>query len=400
MSPFNDRSVEVKWTAADRAKLVDALDHDVRQPQHSMEMGLRTLRLKMADLKARRFNDANFDSLVSEVTGEVASVQEAARQVTDTLRDLLDAIRLEFDEVRSNPRTIHAGDLIERISKSNRGLAGDIEIHGISSRLTFVSDERWVERILNNLVGNAIWHSQGNRVLVGARRSADDVVFEVRDNGRGMTPEKVSTIFNPVRNPALPHTWSSAARSGLGLYIVRLFTERLGGSVDCHSVPGRGTRFRVRLPGPVALAEAHRCAAESAIAEAARNKLLTVLDDDHFVLHQTEQAFSPLGIEVYADHDPLRWLSVVTDLGRRPDLILMDFQLGSERCSLQLDIVRRKWSGERLNVIVLADNDRDPSLRRASKYVPVLKKPLSGRKLNLILAVLGGQLELPSFGFL
>jgi hypothetical protein len=75
MSPFNDRSVEVKWTAADRAKLVDALDHDVRQPQHSMEMGLRTLRLKMADLKARRFNDANFDSLVSEVTGEVASVQ-------------------------------------------------------------------------------------------------------------------------------------------------------------------------------------------------------------------------------------------------------------------------------------------------------------------------------------
>jgi CheY-like chemotaxis protein len=215
-----------------------------------------------------------------------------------------------------------------------------------------------------------------------------------------MPLERVSNFFDPIRNHGLPHSWSSAARSGLGLYNVRLFTELLGGTVDCQSVPGRGTRFRVRLPGPIAVTEAHRYAAEDAIAKTARNKLLTVLDDDQFVLRQTEQAFGPLGIEVYADHDPLRWLSVVTDFRRMPDLILMDFQLGSERCSLQLDIVRRKWSGERLNVIVLADNDRDPSLVRTSRSVPVLKKPLSGRKLNLILRVLGGQLELPGCGFL
>jgi hypothetical protein len=78
MSPFNGRPAKDEWTAEDRAKLVDALDHDVRQPQHSMEMGLRTLRLKMADLKARRFNDANFDPLLREMTGEVASVHRHA----------------------------------------------------------------------------------------------------------------------------------------------------------------------------------------------------------------------------------------------------------------------------------------------------------------------------------
>jgi CheY-like chemotaxis protein len=389
-----------EWTAKDRARLVDALDHDVRQPQHSMEMGLRTLRLKMADLKARRFDESTINPLLQEMTGELASVQAAARQVTDTLRDLFDAIRLDFDEARPHPRTIRAGDLIERVTKSNQGLAGEIEVHGVSSRLTFVSDERWVERILNNLVGNAIWHSQGDRVLVGARRNADDILFEVRDNGRGMTREQAAPVFNSIRVPALSHVRSPAARTGLGLYNVRLFTEILGGRVDCQSVPGRGTLFRVKLPGPVGVSEAHRHPAESAIAKAARNKLVTILDDDPLMLQQTEQALDHLGIEVYADHDPLRWLSVVTDLKRMPDLILMDFQLGAERCSLHVDIVRRKWCGEKLNLIVLADSARDPNLARMSRSVPVLQKPLANREFDLILGVLAGQFELPGSGFL
>ena len=387
-------------TAEDRVRLVVALDHDVRQPQHSMEMGLRTLRLTMADLKARRFDESTFDSLLQRMTVELSSVQAAARQVTDALRDLFDAIRLEFHEARPQPRTIRAGDLIERVSKSNRGLAGDIEVHGVSSRLTFVSDERWVERILNNLVGNAIWHSQGNRVLVGARRSGGDILFEVRDNGRGMLPDKVANVFDPIQVPAFSSIGSSAARSGLGLYNVRLFTERLGGKVDCRSVPGQGTLFRVRLSGPVGTAEAHTHPVQSAVAEAARHKLVAVLDDDLSVLRATERAFECFGIEVYGDNDPLRWLNVVTDLKRMPDLILMDFQLGREQCSLHLDIVRRKWSGEELKVIVLADNVQDASLIRTSRTVPVLQKPLSARKFDLIVGVLARQLELPRGGFL
>ena len=177
-----------QMTAEERARLVAALDHDVRQPRHSIEMGLRTLRLVTADLKARRFDDTTFDSLLQRMTVELASVQAALRQVTDAQQDLFDALRIEFGELLLRPRTISAGDLIERICRSNRVLAGQVELRGAPSRLTFFSDEGWVERVLGNLVTNALRHARATKVLIGARRCAGDIVFDVLDNGRGLSP--------------------------------------------------------------------------------------------------------------------------------------------------------------------------------------------------------------------
>ena len=392
--------MNTQMTAEERARLVAAIEHDMRQPQHSIEMGLRTLRLVVTDLKARRFDEATFDSLLQRMTEELASVQAANRQARDTQQDLFDAIRFEFEATPPQNRTLRSDDLIERVSKSNRCLAGEIQVRGIRSRLAFVSDERWIERILNNLVGNAIWHSRGKRIVIGARRSGSGIVFEVRDDGRGMSPEEVARVFEPLRPPALSTIEASAARSGLGLYTVRLFAERLGGGVDCSSCVGRGTLFRVTLPGPVTTMEPMPRLNESPSAEAARNKLVAILDDDLSVLRATERAFESLGVEVYADHDPLRWLNVVTDFKRVPDLILLDFQLGKQQCNLHLDIVRRKWTGQRVPVIVVTGHADHPGATYVSRLAPVLQKPLSDQKFNLLLDVLAGRLPLPDAGFM
>jgi CheY-like chemotaxis protein len=387
-------------TPEERARVVVALDHDARQPQHAIEMGLRNLRLIVSDLEAGRVDAESQAALLQRMRAELASVQAAIRQVVDTQQDLVDAIRLEFDDTRPSPRTIRADDLIERVCKSNRVLAGAIDVRGASSRLTFVSDERWVERILNNLIANAVWHSDGTKIFISARRRSGDIVFEVRDNGRGMAAEKVARVFEPLKAPTLAPIGQSAARSGLGLYNVRLFTERLGGTVDCVSDPGRGTLFRVRLPGPVALAAPRPRASSGTAARQARNKMVAMLDDDVQVLRTTERVFEGLGIEVYADHDPLRWLNVVTDLKRMPDLFLLDFQLKGQDCSLQLDIVRRKWGDQKPKVIIVTGHARNPNLLRLAQTVPVLQKPLSDPKFDLILEVLAGQRELPEAGFL
>ena len=362
-------------------------------------MGLRTLRLIVADLKARRFDDATFDSLLQQMSVELASVQAAARQVFDAQHDLFDSIRLEFDERRPQPRTIWADDLIERTRKSSRVLAGNVELRSARSRLTFFSDERWVERILSNLIANAIRHSRATRILIGARRSAGDIVFEVRDNGRGIASDRLAEMLRPLKAPSPSPNDLPVDRSGLGLYIVRLFAERLGGTVQCHSGPGLGTIFRVRLPGPLGTSEPPHRISPSAAVSAVRNKLVAVLDDDLLVLRTTERLFEAVGIEVHADHDPLRWLSVVTDLKRAPDLVLLDFHLRDHDCSLQLEIVRRKWSGLRTKVLIWTGASSGPGLERISEVVPVLRKPLTGQKFDFILEVLAGVRELPRVGF-
>jgi two-component system, sensor histidine kinase len=375
----------VQLTAAERARLVAALDHDVRQPRHSIEMGLRSLRLVAADLTRRRFDDATFDSLVQKLNVELASVQAALRQVTDAQQDLLDALRIEFEELLLRPRTISAGDLIERICRSNRTLAGQTELRGVPSRLTFFSDEGWVERVLGNLVTNALRHSRG------------DIVFDVRDNGRGLPATRLDELSQGAKAPALPPGDPLAARSGLGLHNVMLLTERLGGSVQCLSAPGHGTRFRVRLPGPLGTSEPPRQAPRGVAVQAVRNKLVAILDDDLEVLRATERLFRALAIEVYADHDPLRWLGLVTDMPTPPDLVLLDFQLQDHDCSLLLDIVRRKWAPPRTKVLVLTGARASAGLAEVSAVVPVLRKPLTDAKFEVLLDVLAA---LPAAGYL
>jgi len=387
-------------TSEERARVVVALDHDARQPQHAIEMGLRNLRLLVGELEDGPPDEHSLDDLLQRVRMALASVQAAARQIVDTQQDLIDAIRLEFDDTRPTPRAISAGDLIARVIKSNRVLASSVTLHGAPSRLNFVADERWTERILSNLVSNAIWHSGASHILVGARRRGGDIAFEVRDNGRGMSHEKVERVFEPLRVPSLSPAGYSSASSGLGLYNVRLFAERMGGTVECSSAAGLGTLFRVHLPGPVEMRGKQAMTGRFASSPQMRNRMVAVLDDDEQILRTTERVFNGLGIEVYADSDPLRWLSVITELKRMPDLFLLDFHLKGQNCSLELDIIRRKWSDRRPKIIVVTGHASNPALLRIAEQVPVLQKPLSDAQFELIVDVLSGARALPEAGFI
>lgn len=399
-SPHSKGRLTGAMSPEERARVVVALDHDVRQPQHAIEMGLRNLRLLVGEMGEGKSESTPEGELLQRMRAELASVQAAARQIVDTQQDLIDAIRLEFDDTRPTPRTIRADDLISRAIKTSRVLAANVTLHGAPSRLAFLADERWTERVLNNLISNSIWHSGASHILVGARRRGSDIVFEVRDNGRGMTQDKVDRVFEPLKAPAFSPVGYSAARSGLGLYNVRLFTERMGGTVECRSAPGVGTLFQVRLPGPVQALEKRPLTRARRSPLRTQNRIVAILDDDEQVLQTTERVFESLGIDVYADSDPLRWLNVVTELKRMPDLFLLDFQLKGQDCSLQLDIVRRKWGEARPKVIVVSGHADNPALQQIATKVPVLRKPLSDPKFELILDVLSGTRDLPEAGFL
>lgn len=384
----------------DKALVVVALDHDACQSKHSVEMGLRTIRLIASELESRELDEQDLASLGNRLKAEVTCVDAAIHQVMDTQQDLIDAIRLEFDDTRPCLRTVRADELIERVRRSNKSAAGDVELSSPGTRLIFVSDERWVERILSNLLSNAVLHSGCSKVLLGARPVGGDIVFEVRDNGRGIAPDKIAHVFEPTNGLPVRSAGQSVARSGLGLYNVRLFTERLGGSIGCISSPGRGTLFRVILPGPVDRVERSPRSSRFGAAIGIRNKLVAMLDDDVAVLRSTERALQALGVEVYADHDPLRWLSAVTDLRRVPDLILLDLQLNGHSCALQLDVVRRKWGDQKPKILVITGDSQSKDLTAVSQIAPVLRKPLVEKKFDLVLEVLAGDRELPASGFL
>ena len=136
-----------------------------------------------------------------------------------------------------------------------------------------------------------------------------------------MKPETVAGIFEPLKAPSLSPIGQSAARSGLGLYNVRLYTERMGGTVTCESTPQRGTLFRITLPGPITTVAPQPRLRDVDAAKLAKNKLVAILDDDVSVLRTTERLFGSLGVEVFAHSEPLVWLNGVVEMKRMPDLV-------------------------------------------------------------------------------
>ena len=99
------------------------------------------------------------------------------------------------------------------------------------------------ERVLVNLIKNAREAMpKGGRLRVGVRREGDSVVFEVKDNGRGMSPEVVEMIFEPF------FTHGKADGTGLGMSMVKSVVDAHGGTIRVESTVGEGTRFEVRVP--------------------------------------------------------------------------------------------------------------------------------------------------------
>jgi signal transduction histidine kinase len=108
-----------------------------------------------------------------------------------------------------------------------------------------VADRGQIERVLTNLVDNALRASTaGGTVTVAARSDGGRVVFSVEDTGRGIRPEQLPRLFEKFsRAPGSP-----GDGAGLGLYIARRIVEAHGGRIWARSEPGRSTIFAFSLP--------------------------------------------------------------------------------------------------------------------------------------------------------
>ena len=111
------------------------------------------------------------------------------------------------------------------------------------------TDREKLVTIMRNLVENAVKYGNGTPTLVGAQRDAatDTMVLTVSDEGIGIAAQDLPHIFDPFRRTA-PAVATNAQGVGLGLYIVKQFTELLDGTVEVESAPGVGSTFTVRIP--------------------------------------------------------------------------------------------------------------------------------------------------------
>lgn len=217
-----------------KTRFLAAASHDLRQP------------LQSALLFHQLACDEAEDPGVAENLEHLGLALGAMRDLLDML---LDVSRLDAGIVKPRVAPVEIGPLLAKLAGELRPQAtgGGLRLDFVPSRLALRTDPLLLERILRNLVVNAIRYTDSGRILVGCRRRGSSVAVQVWDTGRGISEDHLGEIFEEFRqleNPARER----GKGLGLGLAIVRRLSELLGHPVEVRSRVGHGSMFGIVVP--------------------------------------------------------------------------------------------------------------------------------------------------------
>ena len=366
--------------SANRAKsqLLAAASHDLRQPLHA-------LGLYVAALSARA-RDADWRPLVDHV-------ESAANALELQFAQLIDLSRLDAGVLSPERADVPLAPMFMRLRTefAAQAAARGLSLVIVATRVVVRSDASLLERIVGNLVSNAIRYTQRGGVVVGVRRHGSRIAIDVVDTGIGIAPadrERVFEEFFQVRSAGA----NTPARRGmgLGLAIVRRFADLLGHDVALDSTPGAGSRFRVFVPRAATPASRppHRVRATPNIvgrapAPAFDGRVVAVVDDDPATVDAMQTLFETWGAQVVGGDTPDALLAGLGALERYPDLIVADLRLADERSGI--DAVRRLRDELGLPipaVVVSGDTGTRADREARGAGLTLLPKPVIGSALR------------------
>ena len=235
---FNEMAEALEERISRERRFVGDVSHELRTP-------LTTLRASTDYLLQR---EGELPPALRRALELLSADVEYLRHLVD---DLLEISRVEAGRVQMSWEHLNLADLAREVAARRRRAGGEdiaVVIEGEPGSLSLLADKQRLERVVANLVDNAVIHGEGRDVTV--RVGADDghLVLSVEDQGPGIPAGIVPRIFERFFKADPARHRGDGRGSGLGLAIARENAHLHGGDIAVQSVPGRGARFTVRLP--------------------------------------------------------------------------------------------------------------------------------------------------------
>jgi len=366
--------------AANRAKsqFLAAASHDLRQPLHAMGLFAAAL--------AARAREPELRPLVASIHASVDALESLFAQ-------LLDLSRLDAGALEPERAVVALQPLFTRLANdfAPQAAARRLSLKLVPTALAIDSDPVLFERILRNLLANALRYTRGGGVVVGARRTASMVRVDVVDTGIGIAADSRERIFDEFVQADDPSRRHVEGRGlGLGLAIVRRLAALLGHPLELASIPGRGSRFSVAAPRVPArrLRTANPAAPEPAAMprtpQTFTGRRVAVVDDDPAVVAAMRALFGAWGAAVVGGEDAAAVIRELTPhasgdagTGGGPDLIVADLRLADGRCGLDAVVHLRSACGSTAPALIVSgDTGAVAQAAVAAAGYTLLSKPL------------------------
>ena len=352
-----------------KSRFLAAASHDLRQPVHALTLFVAALRPRVADAEARRLLDY-IDSSVQAMGG--------------LFNGLLDISRLDAGVVEVHAQSFLMQPMLERICRDFAGdaAAKNIELRLAPTRTAVFSDPLLVERVVRNIVSNAISYTEEGRVLVGCRRKGKALRLQVWDTGRGIPAEEQAQIFKEFYQVGNPERDRSQG-VGLGLAIVKRLTVLLGHPLKLRSQVNRGSVFTLELPLSDPAAAEGTVAAEE-IAAGLASGLIVVVDDELTIQVAMKSLLEGWGFRVIAAGSFGELLALLADCPDRPALIICDYRLRAHENGIRvIENLRSEYNDDDIPGMLITGDTAPDRLREAQESgLLLLHKPVANSRLR------------------
>lgn len=382
---LREKKDEAERSSESKSHFLAVASHDLRQPLHAAG-------LYIAELQRRVQSD--------EQHHLVDRIERCIESLSSLLNALFDISKLDAGAVIPQIQSCNLATIMECLAADFQMLAGQKDIRLVVRPLYgyIATDSQLVERILVNLIGNAIRYTQrGGCVLVACRKRNGYLCIEVRDNGIGISETDQKKVFREFFQIAPESHGQNPVDGvnkglGLGLSIVDRLVKLLGYHIELRSKPGNGSTFTLKIP--VENYAEHQTDVQSKLEDKAEYRVkkaslvgtrLLVVDDDVAVLSSTSSFLRSCGCAV----DFASSFSQVEQLlseGAEWDLVISDYHLEDGKNGLDvISAVRRHHN--RPTPCILVSGDTKQSVVEAVKAngYTLLQKPVKPGKLKSLM---------------
>jgi PAS domain S-box-containing protein len=309
------RRAEEELAEADRRKdeFIAMLSHELRNPLAPIGFALSQIEEGVVGEKAR--------------TG-LAVANRQVRQLVRIVDEILDVSRVTGGQIALRPEPVTLDSVIQMATEAALPLIVQAHHHfsvaGPDDPIWINGDPDRVCQIITNLLRNAVQFTpSGGRIALEAARDDQHAIVRIRDNGMGIPPEALATVFEMFWQVDRPDKTQGGL--GVGLGIARRLAEMHGGTIEAHSAGvGQGAEFVVRLPLASEPEERTRPAQPPAT-EAPRPLKVLVVDDNADLLEMLGMVITTLGHHVRKASDGPAAIAAAVRYG--PDVVLLDLGL-------------------------------------------------------------------------
>lgn len=357
-----------------KSRFLAAASHDLRQPLHALGLFIAALRKRETDRKQLSIID---------------DMGQSADALNGLFNSLLDMSRLDAEIIEFKPQHLSVPALFDRLRATfvQQAEHKGIELQVGDAECTVFCDGVLLERVLRNLLANAVQYTDAGCVRLACETLGDGVTrIVLSDTGIGIPSaarEDVFSEYYQLNNPERDR----AKGLGLGLAIVRRLCELMDIPLHMHSEPNVGTRFTLEVPSGDRrqLLEQHAVEPVSD-GRGVAGRCVLVMDDEVQVLQSMRHMLEGNGCAVLLAESARDALQALALADRVPDLILCDYRLrGSENGVDAIEALREAIDPALPAIIITGDTSPERLRDVTASGIEVLHKPVSEADLYTVI---------------